>query len=166
MAELEIPEGSGVLYRTGRLNGKQQLHLATKLLPLVAGAGPLMQTVLKVLETSGIAEVEGGAATDTPPSIEDLLRDAGPFCQALAGMDEKDVDAIVDSCLAVVHCKRPDSAVWAPVMPQKGMLMFQDMEMTTMLQLCFEVIRENLLNFLPARLAPGNQRPGPRLASG
>lgn len=69
------------------------------------------------------------------------------IADSLAEMSEEDTNAIIFPCLSVVA--RQNGKVWSPVMVQ-GSLMFDDLDLMSMLQIVGRVVGDSLGNFLPA----------------
>jgi len=133
--EFEI---KGVNYRASKLSVFDQLKVSRKLLPVLAGMLGDLQGVK--------AAAQGG---DVNKAIESALP---KIADSLAEMSEEDTNAIIFPCLSVVA--RQNGKVWAPVMVQ-GSLMFDDLDLMSMLQIVGRVVGDSLGNFLPA--APGNE---------
>ncbi|WP_048784608.1 phage tail assembly chaperone [Pantoea vagans] len=128
--EFEI---KGVQYRTAKLSVFDQLKVSRKLLPVLAGM---------LADFQGIkAAAEGG---DVYKAMETALP---KIADSLAGMSEEDTNAIIFPCLSVVS--RHNGKGWAPVMTQ-GTLMFDDIDLMSMLQMVGRVVGDSLGNFLPA----------------
>lgn len=128
--EFEI---KGVQYRTAKLSVFDQLKVSRKLLPVLAGV---------LADFQGIkAAAEGG---DVYKAMETALP---KIADSLAGMSEEDTNAIIFPCLSVVS--RQNGKIWAPVMSQ-GALMFDDIDLMSMLQMVGRVVGDSLGNFLPA----------------
>lgn len=130
-------EIDGVTYRTlQKLNAKQQLHIARRIMPILAGLG------------QGRAILgPGGEITDTT-----MFSAMAPIAQVLSEMKDEEIDYVLDRCLSVVQRQDPATQTWAPVATVHGHLMFEDMDMTAMLRLAVEVIQENLGGFFSAPL--------------
>ncbi|MDU5837763.1 MAG: hypothetical protein E6Z53_11970 [Pantoea sp.] len=128
--EFEI---KGVQYRTAKLSVFDQLKVSRKLLPVLAGM---------LADFQGIkAAAEGG---DAYKAMETALP---KIADSLAGMSEEDTNAIIFPCLSVVS--RQNGKSWSPVMSQ-GTLMFDDIDLMSMLQMVGRVVGDSLGNFLPA----------------
>ncbi|EMA8645471.1 phage tail assembly chaperone [Cronobacter turicensis] len=128
--EFEI---KGCNYRTAKLSVFDQLKVSRKLLPVLAGV---------LADFQGIkAAAQGG---DMYKAMETALP---KIADALAGMSEEDTNAIIFPCLSVVS--RQNGKSWAPVMSQ-GALMFDDIDLMSMLQMVGRVVGDSLGNFLPA----------------
>lgn len=128
--EFEI---KGVQYRTAKLSVFDQLKVSRKLLPVMAGV---------LADFQGIkAAAEGG---DVYKAMETALP---KIADSLAGMSDEDTNAIIFPCLSVVS--RKNGNAWAPVMTQ-GALMFDDIDLMSMLQMVGRVVGDSLGNFLPA----------------
>lgn len=125
-----------VNYRIGKLGVFEQLNVARKLLPVLAGV---------VSDLRGLQGKEGGNALETVlPKI----------ARTLADLSEEDCNAILYPCLAVVS--REHMKGWVPVFSQ-GELAFDDIELMALLQLVARVVADSLGNFLQE--LPGSQTP-------
>ncbi|EGT5186451.1 hypothetical protein FZI02_20810 [Cronobacter sakazakii] len=133
--EFEI---KGVQYRTAKLSVFDQLKVSRKLLPVLAGMMADFQSIK--------AATQGG---DVYKAMETALP---KIADSLADMTEEDTNAIIFPCLSVVS--RKNGNAWAPVMNQ-GELMFDDIDLLSMLQMVGRVVGDSLGNFLPA--APGSE---------
>lgn len=128
--EFEI---KGVNYRASKLSVFDQLKVSRKLLPVLAGMLGDFQGIK--------AAAQGG---DVNKAIESALP---KIADSLAEMSEEDTNAIIFPCLSVVA--RQNGKVWATVMVQ-GELMFDDIDLMSMLQIVGRVVGDSLGNFLPA----------------
>ncbi|CCM44466.1 phage tail assembly chaperone [Cronobacter sakazakii] len=133
--EFEI---KGVQYRTAKLSVFDQLKVSRKLLPVLAGMMADFQSIK--------AATQGG---DVYKAMETALP---KIADSLADMTEEDTNAIIFPCLSVVS--RKNGNAWVPVMNQ-GELMFDDIDLLSMLQMVGRVVGDSLGNFLPA--APGSE---------
>ncbi|CAK8736434.1 hypothetical protein SODG_000147 [Sodalis praecaptivus] len=140
--EIEL---KGHLYRAGKLSVFDQLKVARKLLPVLSGMVGELQ------------KLRGGEV-----AMETLLP---ALATAIGDMQDSDCDAIIHACLSVVS--RQNGKAWVAVFRQ-GDLMFDDIDLGTLLQLVAQVIGDSLGNFFThpstARLCPYNQL-NPRYAS-
>lgn len=128
MQELEI---DGRRYRTGKLDAFKQFHLTRKLLPLFSGLG------------ESFAQMPAQITDQGQGTFWKALE---PVAQAVAEMSTEDSEWCVKTCLAAVTMFNGHN--WVPIM-SGAQLMFEDIEMTTMLQLSFTVIQDNLGRFFP-----------------
>lgn len=124
-------------YRLGRLNAFQQLHVSRKV-------GPLIPTLVPAFLAMGTA----GAGLDQLDRLASLIQ---PFTDAFAGMSDADVEYVAAICLGAVQRKQGEA--WAPVWSQQGKcLMFDDMDLGTMVPLVVQVIVANLGPFISGLL--------------
>ena len=128
--EFEI---KGVNYRASKLSVFDQLKVSRKLLPVLAGMLGDFQSIKSA--------TQGG---DVYKALETALP---KIADSLAEMSEEDTNAIIFPCLSVVA--RQNGKVWAPVMSQNE-LMFDDIDLMSMLQIVGRVVGDSLGNFLPA----------------
>lgn len=134
MAEIEI---GGINYRTAKLNARQQINVARRLAPLLAGAGELM----KAFE----AYSPDNASTADPDL--DVFHAFAPLAKALADLTDEDSDYIVTTCLRATV--RESNNAFVPVM-RGEMQMFDDLDATAVLKIVFAVVQESLGGFLAA----------------
>ncbi|WP_312058778.1 phage tail assembly chaperone [Pantoea septica] len=127
--EFEI---KGIQYRAAKLSVFDQLKVSRKLLPVLAGLLGDFQSIQAATKGGDIYK----AMETTLPKIAD----------ALAALSEEDTNAILFPCLSVVA--RKNGTTWAPVMSQ-GVMMFDDIDLMSMLQLVGRVVVDSLGNFLP-----------------
>ncbi len=131
-------EIDGKEYKAGRLTSRQQLHVVRRIAPIV---GKLVKVSV------GMTEEKLKALPDEVV-LDTVFR---PIVEALSEMTEKDVDYVVDLCLGA--CSRREGDQWAPVLhPENKRMMYDDIELPQMLQLCAMVIQGNLGRFLPGQL--------------
>jgi hypothetical protein len=132
MAEFET---SGHVYRTDKMNVREQLHLLRGLGPLL---GPIVQMALATGNT-GVHAVERQVAFMVP------------FFEAFNKMEEDDVDVLVNRCFAVTHRREGGngSAVWGPPLYSKtgGRFQYDDIDLGELTLICWNVIQENLGGF-------------------
>lgn len=142
--EFEI---KGVNYRASKLSVFDQLKVSRKLLPVLAGLlsefGSLKEMMPKKAFTTG-----GEASELDMKALAPIFEKVLPkIAEKMAGLSEEDTNAIIFPCLSVVA--RQNGKVWAPVMVQ-GALMFDDIDLMSMLQIVGRVVGDSLGNFLPA----------------
>jgi hypothetical protein len=127
-----------VVYRAGKLDAFQQLHIVRRLTPclarIAAAAGP---------DTGGSGGREPSVRKDVPEGDEGKALDA--LLAAIATLKDEDVDFVLNSCLDVTERKQPGGG-WAR-MRSNGALMFQGISLACLLQIAWHVIRENMADF-------------------
>lgn len=122
--EIEL---NGHHYRAAKLSVFDQLKVTRRLLPILSG---LMGDLKKLYQREIAIEVVLPVITD-----------------AVAQLSDSDCDAILYPCLSVVS--RQNEKKWVPVFSQ-GTLMFDDIDMMTLLLIVGHVIGDSLGNFFPA----------------
>ncbi len=125
--EIEI---SGNSYSIGKMSAMQQFHIARRLAPAIWALSSV-------------------AGKDRPEDDSTAINALQPVAEMLSKMSDEDSEYIVKSCLAVVQRKQQNG--WAKVQSSNGGLMFDDINMQTMLQITFAVVKDNLGNFFNAR---------------
>lgn len=145
--EFEI---KGVTYRTSKLSVFDQLKVSRKLLPLLAGIMPDIQSI----KSAVTPKADGGADS---AAVYGVMEKALPkIAEKLADMSEEDTNTIIFPCLSVIARKNGNN--WAPVM-NSNVLMFDDIDLMSMLQMVGRVVGDSLGNFLPAPQDSGTQPP-------
>lgn len=145
--EFEI---KGEKYRTSKLSVFDQLKVTRKLLPVLAGIMPDIQSI----KFAVAPKADGGTNSE---AVYAVMEKALPkIAEKLADMTEEDTNAIIFPCLSVVA--RQNGKVWAPVM-NSGELMFDDIDLMSMLQMVGRVVGDSLGNFLPVAPASETQPP-------
>lgn len=117
-------------YRVMRMKAKQQWNCARRLAPLLAKSGNLIAAVQQ--DPSGTGGIDFFAAFQ-------------PFAEALSELSDEASDYVIDTCLG--HAQRKAANGYRPVV-MNGTMMWDDIEMPEMLEITFNVLRENLGNFL------------------
>lgn len=140
MTEIEL---NSQTYRLGKLNAFQQLHVSRKVGPLI----PALVPAFMALSSGEKAPGDWGV----------LVELAGPFASALAEMPDEVVEYVAGTCLSVVQ--RRQGRTWAPVWsPQAKTIMFDDVDLATLLPLVVRVITDNLGPFIQGLLT-GQMQP-------
>ncbi|HFG5553794.1 TPA: phage tail assembly chaperone [Salmonella enterica subsp. diarizonae serovar 61:z52:z53] len=134
-------EVKGVKYRTAKLSVFDQLKVTRKLLPVLAGMMSDFGSIRSLLPADG--KIDGAKFDALKPVFETLLP---RIADELSSLSEEDTNAIIHPCLSVVSRKHMDG--WTPVF-NSGQLMFDDIDLLTMLQLVARVVADSLGNFLP-----------------
>jgi hypothetical protein len=133
----------GQSYRLGRLNAFQQLHVSRKIGPLI----PKLVPAFVALSSDKDAFADMGKLSEI----------AAPFAEAFAEMPDEVVEYVVGTCLGIVQ--RKQGSAWAPVWSSQGAcLMFDDVDLTTILPLVVRVITDNLGPFISGLLT-GQMQP-------
>jgi hypothetical protein len=135
MAEFET---GGHTYRTTKMNAREQLHLLRGLGPLF---GPMVQLSL----------VEPDNASDAARQLAFMI----PFFDTFARMERKEVDELVNKCFAATRRREGGngSSVWGP--PLFGSRdQYEDIDLTSLMTICWEVVQENLGSFFAIGRAP------------
>ncbi|HCI6398687.1 TPA: hypothetical protein NPO79_004267 [Klebsiella pneumoniae] len=140
--EFEI---KGINYRTAKLDVFQQLKVSRKLLPVLAG----LVSEFSTLKAQAAAGNSGAVLESVLPKIADTL----------AALPDEDVNAVIYPCLSVVN--RQHQKGWVKVFDQ-GALMFDDIDLFTMLQLVARVVADSMGNFLKELPASETEGPSPQ----
>lgn len=132
MIEIEL---NGQTYRLNKLNAMTQFHVSRKLASVLPSVLPLLSSV----RNGSLAAAMNGDA-------DALAKAAEPFGKALAEMSDDNANYVLNTCLSVVLRKQGDN--WRPVQSPDGVLMFDDVDLGTLLPLVFRVLKESLGGFI------------------
>lgn len=144
MIEIQL---NGQTYRLGRLNAFQQLHVSRKVGPLIPALIPAFLAISKE-----------GVSMDGIGRLAPMIQ---PFTDAFASMADADVEYVASVCLSVVQ--RQQGSTWAPVWSVQGKcLMFDDLDLGSVLPLVVRVITENLGPFINGLLTAQTQPTSPQ----
>ncbi|MFO3917881.1 phage tail assembly chaperone [Klebsiella aerogenes] len=142
----------GVNYRANKLGVFEQLKVSRKLLPILAGLMADFSSIKAMLPTT--TKLDSGNLDKLEPVFNTLLP---RIADELSKLTEEDTNAIIHPCLAMVV--RENGKQWTPVF-RSGELMFDDIDLFSMLQLVARVVADSLGNFLPE--LPDNATPTPK----
>ncbi|WP_337071986.1 phage tail assembly chaperone [Klebsiella aerogenes] len=137
----------GVNYRANKLGVFEQLKVSRKLLPILAGLMADFSSIKNLLPAGG----EAVNLERLEPVFNTLLP---RIADELSKLTEDDTNAIIHPCLAMVV--RENGKQWTPVF-RSGELMFDDIDLFSMLQLVARVVADSLGNFFPE--LPDNATP-------
>lgn len=141
--EFEI---AGHRYRAEKLDAFRQLHVSRKIAPIVPKLLPMF---LKFAETGDAIKND----------LAGMAQAFEPLAQALADMPDADCEYVFNACLGVVA--RNQQGNWASIWTNGG-LMFDDIDLGTMVQIAAKVIWDSLGNFIQGLLV--NKGAGPKPA--
>jgi hypothetical protein len=127
-------EIGGNEYRSGKMDTFKQFHVSRRLVPAF---GSFI------------------GAVGEKPDFAELMQ---PVMHAIASMTDADCDFILDACLSVVKRRQKDA--WAPIYAGANQaLMFDDIDMSVMLQIASKVIQDNLAGFFPGKVIAASGTP-------
>jgi hypothetical protein len=153
MAEVEI---DNVRYMINKMNVFDQAHVARKVAPIWFSMGRGFAAAVAANqalngEANGVDEEDGEVS---PGTMFEVMM---PLSEILAKMSDEDVDYVLKKCLSV--CARWNGQTWTRMM-QGGTLMFQDIDLGTLIQLTMSVVQDNLAPFLPGLLVQNSPTAG------
>lgn len=142
-------------YRVAKLSVFDQLKVTRKLLPVLAGMMSDFGSIRSLLPAD-LLPADGKIDTVKFDQLKPVFETLLPrIAEELSSLTEEDTNAIIHPCLSVVSRKHMDG--WTPVF-SSGQLMFDDIDLLTMLQLVARVVADSLGNFLP--VSPTSVTPG------
>lgn len=128
MTEIDI---GGNKYQIAKLNAFQQFHVARRIAPIMFSLGTAASTFLaKDKETAAV------------------LKAIEPMVNVISQMSDADSQYVLNACLSV--CSRQQGSGYSRIFVDGSGLMFQDIDLPTMMQLAYAVIQDNLGNFIHA----------------
>lgn len=130
---------NGVEYHASKLSVFDQLKVCRKLLPVLSSVVSDLSTL------RGVAEKTSNNSGEIDRAINTILP---KIADVVAEMPDESVDAILHPCLKVVS-RKSAMGNWTPIFSD-GQLMFEDIDLFTMLGVAGRVVADNLGNFLPA----------------
>lgn len=131
---------NGVGYRAAKLSVFDQLKVSRKVLPLLAKVVSDVSLLKNALQEK---RADNDAIFKTVETVLPKIADV------LAEMPDESVNAILHPCLKVVSRQAPVGNSWVPIFSD-GELMFDDIDLFTMLGIAARVIGDNLGNFFNA----------------
>jgi hypothetical protein len=98
MTEIAIGEN---VFRIGKLNAIQQLHVSRKIAPVLP----------KILPAMVASKALMASITEENPDIEGLSSMLSPVAEALASMPDADVEYVFNECLSAVQMQQGNAFV-------------------------------------------------------
>lgn len=126
MTKIEV---NGHWYAIGKMGALTQFHVSRRIAPILAQLGISIHTL----------------QTGMDKDLTDFVPVLGPVTEMLSKMSDDDANYILFTCLGVVT--RQQGEKFASVSAGTN-LMFDDIDMPTMLRLVVEVVRDNLGGFM------------------
>jgi hypothetical protein len=145
MTDIEI---GGASYRIGAPDVFAQFHIARRLAPVMAALAGAFSAF-----EAGSAEKAEGEAEVASLIAEAARPGAGvfaalePLANALSQMSDADADYVVKTCLKSCQRANGKDLGYVNVVAPNGRMMFEDIDMPTMLRLVWAVIEGNLTGF-------------------
>lgn len=143
MSDFTIGERS---FRAERLEPITAFHVARRIAPLLGSIGEAAETEVATEDAAAPKSTDAGDLT----AILSVFR---PISKAMAEMSDADVNYIIDACTRVVKTDRGEGRGWTPIGPMGSQ--FDWIDWPTLLRITFNVIQENVMNFLPAGAQAG-----------
>jgi len=137
-------------YRSDSLDALTQFHVSRRLSPVVLSLAPLI----------GLGATVEDLASIITSDIGSNLRLLQPAIEAVAKMPDEDVNYVVSRTMTRVYraIKNPSTGSvesWVPVWsPTAGVLQYDDIGMIELIQIVWNVLRENLGGFFSGSQSP------------
>jgi hypothetical protein len=151
-------EIGGLTYRIGKLNAKQQFHVARRLAPVIAelsAESNLVMEQMKQPNNSVSGFMAEAAQGDVSPAMVRLYT---AISKAIRNLSDEDCDYVIRTCMSVVT--RRSGELFQPVWnKQADQPQFEDLSLPTLLMLTITVITDNLGGFMNAQGEAGPAKP-------
>jgi len=145
MAEFEV---AGHRYASRKLDAFTQFHVVRKLAPAVA---PLVSAAQPMLAAYVAAKASGEGAAGSLADVGALLDNLEPLLKVLADLPADDCDFVLGTCLSAVTRADDKGGGWSPVWNAAAKrMMFDDIDMPSMLAIAGHVIKADLAGFTDA----------------
>lgn len=130
---------NGVNYRLSKVNAMKQFHLVRKLGPLLGELMPVLKNLGNIIQKEELKESD---------KFEAIAEIATPLFVGLSKLSDKDSEFIINGLLSTVEMQQENN-YFAFLATDKG-LMFQNIELPTMLQVAGRALMYNIGNFFVA----------------
>jgi hypothetical protein len=133
-------------YRSRKLNARQQFHVARRL-------GPLFGQLVALAPSLAQLSTDGMSDPDVAKNVETAVE---TFALALARIPDADCDYVLDRCMEATQVMTGGNGVgqvWTDLWNPRAGRSQVDIDMSEMMQIASEVLRDNLgsfFNMLPA----------------
>lgn len=127
------------VYRTCRMSAFQQLHVTRRILPLLAKIPDMIGKTLEEI----VADPQM-VITWVMENLGEIKLDV--IAETIAGLNQEDVDYILNTCLDSTQIKDPQGTGWGRIR-QNGVVMYNHIVMHEMLGIAANVIKDNLGDF-------------------
>lgn len=129
-------EIKGAKYRSGRLTPFVQAAVVRRLLPCLVGLGTAVKEMK--LKVGDIEQMD---------DLATIVNAFGPIASAISKMSDDDFNFVLNACMDVTT--RLDGEKWARIRAVGGGFMYEDIDLSVMMQITYKTLAENLGNFLP-----------------
>lgn len=116
----------GRTFVVGKLNARQQFHVARRLAPVIAA----------VIGGDGLSQ-------------DSIMNSMATVATSIADLKDVDADYIMDTCLGVVKFRDDEAGKDFPIMVGKS-FRYDWVDLPLMMKLAAEVIKDNLAGFMSA----------------
>jgi hypothetical protein len=125
----------GQLYRADKIDALSQFHIVRRLAPIMGKVAPLFN----------------GGGGDSLGVLE-------PLADAIGALSDEDSNHVLFGLLKAIKRKDQNGLGWSPV-SNGASLMYEDINMSQMLQLAFHAFKVNFSDFFPVLPLGSNAEP-------
>lgn len=136
-------ELEGRTYRVGKIDARAQFHIVRRLAPVLGELAGALQG--RITAPAVESDDEAKKAKTAKAAVEALP----PIANAISRLSDSEADYVIFGLLKVVVRKQDQGLGWGPVTTGEQ-LMYDDINMTTMLKLAWKALSFNMSGFFNA----------------
>jgi hypothetical protein len=140
MAENEFKIGNRS-FKLMKIDAFKQFHLVRRMAPILAELIPAMAEISKVQKKK--------KSNSEEEKFDQLAKFLSPVITGISKLSDEDSDKVLMGLLEAVEMKQAEFGNWARLV-SNGNLMFQDLDLATMLQCAGRAFMYNLQGFFSA----------------
>lgn len=133
-------EIKGRKFKIGKTEVMKQFHVARRISPILTDALPAMKKMKELQENGGFDELDENRKLDAIAGV------ITPFVHGMAKLGDADAELVLFSLLGCCEVYQTEFKTWARVANEK-MLMMQDLDLPTLLQVAGRSFMHNLAGF-------------------
>lgn len=135
-------ELNGVFYLVRKIDARAQFHIVRRLAPVMG-------------ELAGALRGKSVVIPKDSPEYKDAMAKAAmevvpPIAEAIGKLSDSDADYVIFGLLKAVQRKQPNGLGYGPVCTDTMQLMYDDIDMPTMLKLAWKSLSFNMSGFFAA----------------
>lgn len=136
-------EIGGRKFKLNKIDAFKQFHIVRRVGPILSDLIPAMKDAAKFSSIEAVEKLSDSEKADL------FSKMAGPIMSGLARLSDADADLVLKGLLASVEMQQPPLNNWAKLV-QGDIVMIQDLELGTMVQIAGRAFMFNLAGFFGA----------------
>lgn len=125
-------------FKVSKINAMKQYHIVRKIAPIL---GELLPNLKEIAVSKKDVD-----AMNSEEQFEQIAKIASPIMNGLSKLNDKDSEYVLYSLLAAVEMKQ-GSGNWARIVTGESTLMFQDLDLATLIQAAGRAFMFNMSGF-------------------